>query len=380
MQIQQITLHRDDPYTRLDELAGFQPHLVLVFGAVAHFTQTQMAQAMAQTFPDAVRIGCSTAGEIGPEGVSDDALVVSALRFDQPGLCSASTTLTDMADSAGAGARIARSLKGEGLHNVLIFGPGVNINGSALIQGFREEMGDTVLLSGGLAGDGGAFKETWTLGQDGCASNQVVAVGFRSPSIRLHHSSFHGWVPFGPERKVTRAAGNILYELDGKSALTIYKEYLGDYARDLPASGLLFPLEMLGPDRSGAGLIRTILGVDEAAGSLILAGDILEDGYLRLMHANTDSLVDGAETAAENISVALDNPDSEALALLVSCVGRKLVMGFRVDEEVEAVADIFGKQARVGGFYSYGEISPVAKGIDCKLHNQTMTITHISEA
>ena len=187
----------------------------------------------------------------------------------------------------------------------------------------------------------------------------------------------------GPARRVTRCAHNVLFELDGEPALEVYKRYLGEHAKDLPASGLLFPFAMLGSDHNDIGLIRTILGVDEAQGSLTLAGDIDPDGYLKLMHANTNALVNGAEAAAQ---AALDmhrrggSDASQGLAVLVSCVGRKLVMGGRVDEEVEAVADVFGQGAVITGFYSNGEISPFTDNLACKLHNQTMTITYLSEA
>jgi hypothetical protein len=170
----------------------------------------------------------------------------------------------------------------------------------------------------------------------------------------------------------------VLYELDGEPALAVYKRYLGEHAKGLPASGLLFPFAMLGDDHSASGLIRTILGVDEAAGSLTLAGDIEANGYLKLMHSNTDALVDGAEAAAQAAQAML-TPKGTGLALLVSCVGRKLVMGGRVDEEVEAVGDVFGLGATLTGFYSYGEISPSEGLSECKLHNQTMTITYLSE-
>ena len=186
------------------------------------------------------------------------------------------------------------------------------------------------------------------------------------------------WPNINTARKVTRSVNNVLYELDGESALAVYKRYLGDHAQGLPASGLLFPFAMLGSDHSEVGLIRTILGVDEAAGSLTLAGDIDPDGYLRLMHASTDALVDGAEAAAD-AAKAMHAHAGQGLALLVSCVGRKLVMGGRVDEEVEAVADVFGQGATLAGFYSNGEISPFSPAVECKLHNQTMTITYISE-
>jgi len=137
-------------------------------------------------------------------------------------------------------------------------------------------------------------------------------------------------------------------------------------------------MAMLGRDEAEVGLIRTISGVDETQGSLILAGDIDPQGYLRLMHANTDALVSGAEAAAQAACPASTCAD-QGLALLVSCAGRKLVMGDRVDEEVEAVADVFRHKATLAGFYSNGEISPMLGALACKLHNQTMTITYLTE-
>jgi hypothetical protein len=67
------------------------------------------------------------------------------------------------------------------------------------------------------------------------------------------------------------------------------------------------------------------------------------------------------------------------LALLISCVGRKLVLRQRVEEEVEAVRDVVGRDAVMTGFYSYGEIAPFSASARCELHNQTMTITTLSE-
>ena len=184
--------------------------------------------------------------------------------------------------------------------------------------------------------------------------------------------------PFGPARKVTRSAGNLLHELDGEPALDVYKRYLGVHASGLPASGLLFPFAMLGSDHRETGLIRSILGVDEREGSLTLAGEIDPHGYLKLMHASTDALVGGAEAAAEAVQASIP-AQAQGLALLVSCVGRKLVMGGRVEEEVEAVGSVLGPQALLAGFYSYGEIGPLAASGACRLHNQTMTVTWIGE-
>jgi hypothetical protein len=378
MKVSQVVLRSTSPaVSEFAALAALKPGLVLAFGSVDALKGG--ATAMAQAFPGAHRVGCSTAGEISQKGVDDGTLVVTALQFDNTRIQQVSTVLASMDDSFAAGKRLASALPKEGLRAILIFGQGVAINGSAVLSGMTEVIGVDVPITGGLAGDGGAFAQTWVLDDQGVSSERIACVGLYGDKLEFSHGSFGGWSPFGPARKVTRSDNNVLYELDGESALEVYKKYLGEHAKGLPASGLLFPFAMLGSDHNEVGLIRTILAVDEAAGSLTLAGEIDPNGYLKLMHANTDALVDGAEAAAQAALKMQANP-GEGLALLVSCVGRKLVMGGRVDEEVEAVGDVFGSGATLAGFYSYGEISPFIRAVECKLHNQTMTITYLSEA
>lgn len=379
MEVRQMLLQSPaDADGRLAALAAIGPGLLLVFGAPAFFAERGFGAAIVRAFPGAAVIGCSTAGEISADGVHAASCVLTAVRFERTTLRPATTDLSDMRDSLAAGRRLGRQLAGDGLRAVMVFGQGVDINGSALVAGMTEALGDAIPITGGLAGDGDAFRRTWTMGAQGASDRAVVAVGFCGSGLNFGHGSFGGWQTFGPARKATRCEGNVLFELDGEPALDVYKRYLGDYARDLPASGLLFPFSLLGEDRGGAGLIRTILGIDARAGSLILAGDIPADGYLKLMHASTDSLVDGAEAAARAVA-AMRAGAAPGLGILVSCVGRRLVMGDRVDEEVEAVAAVLGGGTPLAGFYSYGEISPFAPGVACKLHNQTMTVTTLTE-
>lgn len=365
----------------LSSLNAMQPQLVLVFASPLWFARSDFLPTLCGALPGAQLAGCSTAGEIGGNSVHNQSCVVTALRFAAASPTLATDSVVNLEDSAAAGGRLAQQLAPAAPGSVLLFAPGLDVNGSALVEGLAAGLPAGVRIMGGLAGDDGAFKQTWTLTNDGISPRGVVAVGLPA-SIQVGHGSFGGWKPFGPARKVTRCAGNILQELDGEPALAVYKRYLGDHAKDLPASGLLFPFEMLSADHSAVGLIRTILGVNEADGSLILAGDIQADGFLRLMHASTDALVDGAEAAASNTRDVLAMEPGKGLAILVSCVGRKLVMGGRVDEEVETVGDVLGQAVTLTGFYSYGEISPFksgSAGMECKLHNQTMTITCLAE-
>lgn len=377
MQIRQAVLTVPED-AALAPLAAIDPNLVLVFAAPSFFLDAGFATSLARAFPQARRLALSTAGEISSQGVSDDSIVVTAIRFERIVFKVASTDFAGMDDSAAAGRRLAQSLLAPDLKAVLLLSQGVGVNGSELIAGAVEVLGKDIPLTGGLAGDNGAFSRTWAMLDDEVSDHLMLAVGFQGEAVSFAHGSFGGWQSFGPARRATRAVGNVLHELDGEPALAIYKRYLGEYAKDLPASGLLFPFAILSHEREETGLIRTLLGVNEADGSLTLAGDIPQDGYLKLMHAATEALVDGAEAAAEAASQMATNT-GQSLALLISCIGRKLVMGDRVDEEVEAVGAVFGQSCSLTGFYSNGEISPFLKTTECKLHNQTMTITWLGE-
>lgn len=352
--------------------------LTLVFGAPELIADPALSGTLARALPRSAIAGCSTAGEISNRGVSDMTLVATVIAFDHVRVENAVTELTGMQDSFEAGERLIAALPTADLRMLLIFGQGSDINGSALIDGITARLGKSVPIVGGLAADGARFERTWVLHREGASDCAVVAVGLYGDSLECRHGAAGGWEPFGILRKVTRCDGNVLYELDGQPALDLYRRYLGDYASDLPASGLLFPFAMTGADRNSTGIIRTILAINEATQSLTLAGDIDPAGYLQLMHASVDRLVDGAESAAQS-TIRPGTHRHDGLALLVSCVGRKLVMGERADEEVEIVSEIFGPGTSLAGFYSYGEISPTAPGVACRLHNQTMALTWIGE-
>ncbi|WP_288843312.1 FIST signal transduction protein [uncultured Deefgea sp.] len=379
MKVAQIKVSNFNEFeSRYSILSQLEPHFLLVFASRSLLADPQWFQRLRQCFPVAALLGCSTAGEIANDGVDDDCAVITAVHWQAGVPYCVETELAGMADSEAAGQRLASALNEQPLGGVIVLGQGVDINGSALLQGLVASLQTKVPVMGGLAGDGTAFSQTLVLSNEGISSHRIVAMAI-PPEIHIGHGSFGGWQPFGPARRVTRSVGNVLFELDAEPALDVYKRYLGEYAAQLPASGLLFPFEMLGQDHQAMGVVRTILGVNEADGSLILAGDIIADGYLRLMHASNDALIEGAEAAAQ-AAQAMVTPANQSLGLLVSCVGRKLVMGSRIDEEIEAVADVFGQHVTLAGFYSYGEISPFVSSTECKLHNQTMTITILSES
>lgn len=374
----QISIQNYDQLHEISKLKEISPDLILVFGSPDWFTEEiKLVDSLKTNFPNAIRVGCSTAGEISGSGVSNQSLVVTAVHFKNIKMQIESVDIATMKDSEIAGQMLAKKFD-PSIQAFMVFSPGVDINGSALIQGLRSVLSSDIPITGGLAGDNAKFEKTYTLYQERISSRQIVGLAFKGTHLGFYHGSFGGWQSFGPARKVTKCEDNILFELDGEPALQVYKNYLGDHAARLPASGLLFPFAILNEDLSESGMIRTILGIDEAKGSLILAGDVALSSKLKLMHASTDKLVEGAEQAAE-LAINGNSTPSAGLILLVSCIGRKIVMGDRIDEETEAVLQVFPQGSVQVGFYSYGEISPLSGTTNCQLHNQTMTVTYLTE-
>jgi hypothetical protein len=361
--------------------------LLLVFGETSLLKDAHITSQLRNAYPGAHMMGCTTAGEICGTYVSDDSVVVTAVTFEQSQIRGARINLSEVNGSFQAGDKLAQSLpkqipglnssSADVLAHVFVLSDGLGVNGSELVAGMMKNLPEGISVTGGLAGDGARFGETLTLWDDIAASNRIVALGLYGSRLRIGFGSLGGWDSFGPERLVTRSKGNVLFELDGKSALDLYKKYLGEHAHGLPSTGLLFPLS-LRTRTSETSVVRTILNVDDAQQSMTFAGDIPEGSRVRLMKANFDRLIDGATGAASACHQAA-NTTSPELAILISCVGRKLVLKQRIEEEVEGVRSVLGEDTVLAGFYSYGEISPFTRGGRCELHNQTMTITTFAE-
>jgi len=360
------------------EIIPFKPDLVLFFGGRNFLNQTQIIKKIREAFPEAILSGCSTSGEISGTNVYDLSLTLTAVKFENTKIVYHEENIDDFQNGIEAGKALALKLANKELRHIFVLSEGLHVNGTELVTGMRDNLPEGVNVTGGLAGDGADFNKTLIISNAGeVKCNIITAIGFYGDQIKIGYGSFGGWDSFGIERSVTKSEGNVLYEIDNTPALELYKSFLGEQAKDLPASGLLFPLSMR-VESSGAPVVRTILAVDEKEQSLTFAGDIPEGSYIKLMKANIDRLINGAEKAA---SVSIDplGQNKADLAILISCVGRKLVLKQLIEEELEAVQEIVGGQATLTGFYSYGEIAPFLKDTRCELHNQTMTITTFYE-
>ena len=349
---------------------------VIYFASPTVLAAQDVYGALRTLCPRARILGCSTGGEIAGADVNDDSVSAVAIRFASSHVELASVRLAASSDSRAAGAALARTMPPKGLRALFVLADGVLTNGTALVNGLRDVLPPDVLLTGGLAGDGAAFQHAFVGADAPVAEGVAAAIGFYGEGLRLGWGSYGGWEPFGPERTVTRSDGNTLHELDGEPALDLYKRYLGVEAANLPGSGLLFPLTVRRPGGESNALVRTMVGFSDEQKTLTFAGDVPQGSTAQLMRASFPALVEGAAHAGHQALQA----GGAGLALLVSCIGRKLMMGQRTADEVEAVADALGPEVTQLGFYSYGEIAPHEASGRCELHNQTMTITTIGES
>ncbi len=395
MRVQQIVWNSRSGWTAAKSELG-TASLVIYFGTRDALGCGKRYDELRDRFPMAHILGCSTGGQINNNDVNDDEIVAAAISFDATQLRMCREEVSDPGRSHECGAAIGRALQADNLASVFVLSDGLNVNGSALVAGLCSVIGPGIPLTGGLAGDGAEFKET-IVGAD-CAprSHTIAAIGFYGSAIRIGHGSAGGWDQFGPRRQVTKSVGNILFELDGQPALDLYERYLGpEESQGLPGSALLFPIQVYDAQRPNSAVVRTVLAIDRAARSMTFAGDVPQGWTAQLMRGNLDRLTAGAADAARQARAGLAANDPGAhgrmgrvlagqdsdqrFSILVSCIGRRLLMGQRTLDEVEAVGAELGPESFRLGFYSYGEISPHATSGHCELHNQTMTITTLAE-
>lgn len=348
----------------------------LVFGERMLLERTDINQEVKKYFPSANVVICSTSGEIYNSDVHDDSIVVTGLYFEHTALAYSVANISAFNNSYELGKHAAANLDKNGLSYVLLLSDGNLVNGTELTEAVKHALDNKVIVTGGLAGDASRFEKTIVGLNENIKEGNVVLVGFYGDRVKIGYGLKGGWEEFGPERRITSAEANVLTEIDNISALDLYKKYLGKYAEELPGSALLFPLSIKAKEDE-VPVVRTILKINEAAKSMTFAGDMPVGARVRFMKADFEKLINSSGEAASKASVfSVTEP---SLVLLISCVGRKLVLGERIKEEIASAVKFFPDAAIITGFYSYGEISPQSALSCSDLHNQTMTITTFAE-
>ncbi|WP_418512380.1 FIST signal transduction protein [Corallibacter sp.] len=377
MKTVQLRKQQDQGWEYLSNDITLKQPLVLVFGNRFLLEDEGIYDELRQKFPDGHLVFGSTSGDITSQFVSDDSITVTAIEFERSTFqIKRSNVLNSDLDSFKTGQDLVNQFDQEGLKHLFVISEGSFINGSQLTKGMNAASDNELLVTGGLCGDAARFEKTLASYNENPKQGEIIAIGFYGETFEASFAIHGGWTPFGPERVVTSSESNVLFELDGQPALDLYKKYLGEKSKELPVAALLYPLNVLSANEKQS-YVRTILNIDEETNAMVLAGDIPENSRVQLMMTNVDNIANASELAAKQ---AIEKRKTKPqLALLVSCIGRKLVLDQRVEEEIEEVVSIVGNDTTICGFYSYGEIAPFNLEINCQLHNQTMTITLISE-
>lgn len=379
MQLQQIIIDENNLDTILysnEQFNSQNANLVLAFGERSFLESTLPYKKLKLLYPNSQIIICSTSGQIAKTNLVTNTLVATSIQFEKSTFKVVEIDILLNSNILELGNTIKEKLLNDDLKSILIISEGSYVNGTELINELILQTKGVIPIFGGLAGDEYNFEKTLVGLNRDATPGKIVAIGFYGDTMRFGFSSDGGWSDFGPEREVTLSDKNVLYKIGDRYALDIYKEYLGKYADELPGSSLYFPLSMKENEDSEP-VVRTILSIDELNKSMTFAGNIPNGSKVRLMKGNIDKLIDASYNAAEEI---FNNQNHKPqLIFLVSCVGRRIVLGNRIEEEIEAVKEVFGNKVLVFGFYSYGEISPTLNNVACELHNQTMTLTTISE-
>ena len=218
--------------------------LVLVFGAPSYRDAGNVVGDLARDYPKSHVVGCSTSGEIFDTSLSDDTLSVAVAAFEGAGARNASASVRSAADSFAAGQSIANELFDKELRGVLVLSDGLNVNGSELIKGLNTVLPESVVVTGGLAGDGARFQATWVISEGRPQSNLVTAVGFYGDRVQIGHGSKGGSGHLRPRATGDEVQQQCPLRTRRQAGVDLYKSYLGDRASELPASGLLFPLAL----------------------------------------------------------------------------------------------------------------------------------------
>lgn len=358
-----------------------EPDLLLIFGPTDALRSSGVLARLHERFPSTPQLACSTGSSVAGVSLDETGVQAVAVGFSRAQVRLHTQPLPDASQSRLTGQKLAGQIATDNLVGVILFSVGLDVNGSHLVEGVQDILGREVAISGGLAGDGERFGDTLIAINGEIAEGAVAALALYGESLRISLGCYGGWTEFGPRRLITASDGATLYELDGKPALDLYETYLGPEAESLPASGLIYPLKVWDPANPEEQFVRTLLGIERERRALILAGDVPQGWRAQLMRGSIDHLVNGAERAAQQAhEEMLAQGVAPQLCLFVSCVGRRMLLGQRTEEELEAVASVIGGDVPISGFYSYGEIAPQNAAVPAGLHNQTVTLTLLAEA
>jgi hypothetical protein len=364
---------------------GGTPEVLIVFGS-PRFDHGQLLAGIMSVTGDIPMVGGTTAGEISISGFSTQSVVIMALSSDTLDFATGIGMNMSQDEAACAVALvddIRHKISIKEALSLLIFPDGMGGDGVKVIEGLHSVLGTGFEIVGGYLGDDENFETTFQYFNGKVYKNAIPGLlicgkkGFRT-GIGVRS----GFESIGNRFYCTDAEDNVVKKFDNEPALDLYKELLGEErSKRLPGVCLEYPFGLIDEKASIAGKeyfqLRCGLVVDHEEGTIALAASIPEGSAITLTAASRGDIINGAKLAAEQAKESLKDARPQAI-LMFSCVGRKLVLGRRTQEEVAVVKKILGEDVPLIGFYTYGEIGPIDKMKEelaiTKFHNETVVL------
>ncbi len=364
---------------------GGKADLVIVFSTV-NYDQEKMLEGVNAEAGKALVAGCSSMrGIVNGKGCADCVLAM-ALSSDEIDF-SIGFGKGAAKNPAGAGKMLADAVKKESAKGqpsiLMMFLEAVGVNGSAVVRGIQQGLGEPFPIIGGMASDASTFTKTYQYYNKQVFVDNAVGVGL-SGKFAYGVGVKHGWESIGLPVKVTKSVGSIVQEVNNKPAIQFFKDFFGEKAKQLekPLSRICYAYP-LGMSVKGSDelLIRNAFVATEK-GEIICAGEVPQGSEIRLMLGDEEKAIKAAKEAAEYAKEQLKGAKPRAI-FVFNCAARYMLLGSRADEEIEAIQKVLGKEVPLIGFYTYGEQAPLAGilGLECRsvFHNETMTLMVLGE-
>lgn len=356
---------------------GVAPRLLVVF-TTEHYDHAVVLDAIRSATGTVPLLGCCTGGLIMPTGIMPMGVGLLALGgadFElalaiAPGL---STTPAASAETVAEALEAAQLDPAAERNNVaLIFTDGLtgSLAMDAAIQSAAAVLGPLCPLFGGAAGDSLNYGHTVLFAGDRIMSDALVAAQISS-AAPIGVGVRHGWRPASRRMAVTRSSGNLLYELDGRPALEIYRELLPNETITPDNFRMISRYHPIGFVQAGSEpLVRLPLAVTDD-GALSCVGTLPGDAFAYIMEGNPGSLIEAAAVAAERAMAALEGKPP-AVAIVINCVTRPPLLGDQSQAEIDRIRSVLGATTPFIGMYSFGEIA--ADDGPPAFHNKTVAV------
>jgi hypothetical protein len=367
------------------------PKLALVFASSQFDQASVLATAQKELGPEVIIFGGSTAGEISQHGPSMSPSVVVMLIATSDDISMSHAHVTKANENPEAkgeelGALLAATVN-ENSKLALMLGDGLTVNPSAILRGLSRVL-PQLPIAGGSAGDDGKYKQTFQYSPEGVLSSSVGMVVLHG-ALNYAVGVRHGWNAISGPKKVTKASGTVIQEIDNKPAIALYEEFIGAEQAatlkevTLATLALSYPLGIK-DSTSGEMLLRAPFYVD-ATGSITCGGEVLEGSEVQLMMGTKESAVDAARHSAEQALAALGT--TPKAAIIFSCHVRDTLYASREQskKEIDAIQEVIGHTVPLAGFYTYAEQAPIndanynIKMCNNVNHNETIVIVLLGE-